>query len=486
MNNSYFNFANKKIVVVGDVILDVYFMGQVRRLSPEAPVPIVQVKKKNSSLGGAGNVALNLAGLGCHTTLLGIRGDDAAGEQVSSILKQNEIRGNLIVDQSHPTTSKTRIIGQGQQLLRLDEEEIWQGSEICRSRLLAQFKECLVGVNAVILSDYNKGVLNGDISREIISWCKAKHIPVFVDPKRKNWERFQEATCITPNTPEIEEITGSTIEGDETVLVELAHSLRERYHFDWLLATRGPEGMCLVGPEGPPFFIKATAHEVYDVSGAGDTVIATMTAGVASGLPFPKAAELANLAAGIVVGKLGAQPISLAELRTAWRMNESRVRRIDTSKITTLEAAQLQVKAWQAFGEKVVFAHGCFELLHPGHIHILNQAKELGDRLVVGLNSDVSTGRRKGPGRPILSEEDRARILSALRSVDMIVIIREDRPLSLIKALKPDILVKGPDVDLEEMIDQEIAESYSGKVHQVSLLEGYSTTQIVRNLLTKS
>lgn len=485
MKSIFSNFSNWHIVVIGDVILDSYIMGEVRRLSPEAPVPIVRVKKKTTTLGGAGNVALNLAGLGCHVSLLSIRGDDPPGERVSMILKQNGIRDNIFIDSSFPTTTKTRIIGQGQQLLRLDEEEIWKNSETFENRLLSQFKKELVGTAVVIVSDYNKGVLNGEIAKQIIHWCKSEHTPVLVDPKRKKWERYQQATCITPNISEIEEITGSTIENDEVMLVKVAHALKKQYEFDWFMATRGPKGMCLVGPEGPPVFINATAREVYDVSGAGDTVIATLAAGIASGMPFPKAAELSNMAAGIVVGKLGAQPISLAELEAAWRRNESGVIGFDKSKITTLDAAQLQVKAWQAEGKKVVFTYGCFDLLHPGHIYILNQAKEFGDRLIVGLNSDSSVNRLKGPNRPILLEKDRANMLSALNSVDLIVFFQEETPLSLIKALEPDILVKDADRNQEEVHGREIVESYGGKVHLILPLEGYSTIEIVKNILTK-
>jgi D-beta-D-heptose 7-phosphate kinase/D-beta-D-heptose 1-phosphate adenosyltransferase len=485
MKNIFSDFSKCNIVVVGDVILDSYIMGEVRRLSPEAPVPVVQVKKKSTSLGGAGNVALNLTGLGCKVTLLSIRGDDPSGERVSTILKQNGIRDDLYIDSSHPTITKTRIIGQGQQLLRLDEEEIWKDSETFDNQFLIQFEKELQGTDVVILSDYNKGVLGGAIPRGVIHRCKAKHIPVFVDPKRKKWERYKKATCITPNISEIEEITGSTIENDEDMLVEVVQSLRKRYEFDWFLATRGPKGMCLVGPEGSPLFIKATAREVYDVSGAGDTVIATLAAGIASGLPFPKAAELSNLAAGIVVGKLGAQPINLAELEAAWLINESGAKGLNKSKITTLDAAQLQVKAWQAVGEKVIFTYGCFDLLHPGHIYILNQAKELGDRLVVGLNSDSTAKRLKGPNRPILPEKDRANMLSALNSVDLIVFFQEETPLSLIKALEPDILAKVADRNQEEVNGHEVVESYGGKVHIILPLEGYSTTEIVKNILTK-
>jgi D-beta-D-heptose 7-phosphate kinase/D-beta-D-heptose 1-phosphate adenosyltransferase len=484
MKNIFLNFQNCNIVVVGDVILDSYIMGEVKRLSPEAPVPVVQVKNKTTTLGGAGNVALNLVGLGCKVTLMGIRGGDAPGERISAILKQNGIRDKLLIESLHPTTNKIRIIGERRQLLRLDEEEIWKEPEIFGSQFLSQFKKELERADAVILSDYNKGYLNGVIPREVIHICRKRHVPVFVDPKRKKWERYQNATCITPNIQEIEEITGSIIADDEQMLVEAAQSLIKRYEFDWFLATRGPKGMCLVAPEEPPLFIKASAREVYDVSGAGDTVIATLAAAIAAGFPFPKAAELSNLAAGIVVGKLGAQPISLAELEAAWRINEIGAIRLDKVKISTWDSAKLQVKAWQAVGEKVIFVYGCFDLLHPGHIYLLNQAKELGDRVIVGLNSDASARRLKGPNRPIMPEKDRANMLSALNSVDLIVFFQEETPLPLIKALEPDILVKEADRNLEEVDGREIVESYGGKVHLILPLEGYSTTDILKTILT--
>ena len=484
MNCTSSNFSNCNIVVVGDIILDVYFMGEVKRISPEAPVPVVKVKKKTTTLGGTGNVALNLVGLGCQTTLLGVRGDDSPGEEISEIIRKNRIQDNLIVEKSHLTTSKTRIVGHGQQLLRLDEEETWQEKRPFHNRLMAQFEEKAVGVDAVILSDYGKGVLNGKITRGIIRHCKAKHIPVFVDPKRTEWERYQGATCITPNTSEVEQITGTTIEKDEAKLAKLAQSLRKRYALNWFVVTRGPDGMCLVGSEDPPIFIKSTAREVFDVSGAGDTVIATITAGVASGLSFSKATELANIAAGIVVGKLGCQPINIAELEAAARISESGTRGAGKNKITTLNAAQLQVKAWQAGGEKIVFTNGCFDLLHPGHIHILQQAKELGDRLVVGLNTDDSTRKIKGQKRPILPEQDRADVLSALSCVDLIVPFNEETPLNLIKTLCPEILVKGAEYRLEEVVGRNIVESYNGKVCLIPLLEGYSTTRVL-NIIRK-
>jgi len=476
------NFSDCTITVVGDVMLDVYFMGAVKRLSPEAPVPIVKVKAKTSTLGGAGNVALNLAGLGCKTILMGVRGKDLPGKKLSTILKQNRIQDHVLVDPSHPTTTKTRVIGQGQQLLRLDEEKFWNAPQETQARLFDQFKKNILVSSAVIISDYGKGVLHGEIIPQVISLCHEKKIPVFVDPKGTDWDRYSDATAVTPNTPEVELISDQSIEGDESKLINISEALREQYHLGWLLVTRGSDGMCLIGKDNAPILIPATAKEVFDVSGAGDTVIACLTAGVAAGMSFPQASALANLAAGIVVGKLGSQAIDLDELQAALYKNESGARLESSHKITTLDAARMQVKAWQAYGEKVVFTNGCFDLLHPGHIHILNQSKSMGDRLVVGVNTDSSIKKIKGPKRPIVSEQDRADVLSALSCVDLIVFFKAETPLYLIKALRPDILVKGADYSIDKVVGREIVESYEGKVSLVPLLKGYSTSEIVNKL----
>lgn len=479
------DFTPYTIIVMGDVMLDVYFMGQVQRLSPEAPVPIVRVRAKTDTIGGAGNVALNLAGLGCPTILVGIRGDDAAGSRLSAICRERGIDDNIAVNAAYQTVTKTRIIGQGQQLLRLDEEQDWRNFQALKRSLLNRFEKGLALSKAVILSDYDKGALRGDILPEMIALCRKKRVPVFVDPKGTDWKRYDGATCITPNTPELELVSGKSIGDDDTRLVKTARMIQKRYHLEWLLVTRGAMGMCLVGADSAPVFIPAAAREVYDVSGAGDTVIASLAAGVASGLPFPKAASLANVAAGIVVGKLGSQAISLPELEAALYKADSGSGTGSPSKITTLDAARVQVRAWQAIGQKVVFTNGCFDLLHPGHIHILHQAKAAGDRLVVGVNTDASIRKIKGPDRPIVSEQDRADVLSALGCVDLILFFKEETPLSLIKTLKPDVLVKGADYTLQEVVGHEVVAAYGGEVRLVPLLPGHSTTGIVKRLNQK-
>ena len=474
-----FDFAKCTIMVIGDVMLDVYFMGEVKRLSPEAPVPIVRISEKTSSIGGAGNVALNLASLGCNTILMGLRGNDQAGKRLASILKQKGIRDHILVDPNHPTTTKTRVIGQGQQLLRLDEEKVCISSQDLQQQLIERFEANLSISDAVVISDYAKGVLAGDSIPKIIKRCREKDIPVFVDPKGTDWVRYKGATCITPNTAEAESVAGQTIANDKSILIRIAQALRKQYELDWLLLTRGAEGMFLLGPDNNPQLIQTSAKEVFDVSGAGDTVIACLTACVASGLTFRQAASIANVGAGIVVAKLGSQAISVPELQAALYKHKAGFGLESSYKITTLDAARIQVKAWQAIGETVVFTNGCFDLLHPGHIHVLNQAKGMGNRLVLGVNTDSSIRTIKGPDRPIVSEQDRAAVLSALGCVDLIVFFSEATPLALIAALRPDILVKGADYRLDEVVGGDIVESYGGKIALIPLLKGYSTTGLV-------
>lgn len=477
------DFKSARILVFGDVMLDRYIMGEVRRISPEAPVPVLRIKERYEVPGGAGNVSNNLSRLGCEAILLGIIGEDAEGALLRRLCVKNGAGERLLVDQTRPTITKTRIVAREQQLLRLDDEQTEVLSEPVAAQLLESFEKSVAGCGAVILSDYGKGIFQTPgFCRSVISLAGKHGVPVFVDPKGREWERYRYATCITPNASELEEVAEAPFEG-EAQLVEEAAKVRERYGVEWLLVTRGARGMCLLGPQSSPFVIPTIAREVYDVSGAGDTVIAVLAACVACGVDFPEAARIANTAGGIVVGKLGTQPVTAAELQYGLQLEESGINGIRyAGKSGTLESARMQVQAWRSNGEKIVFTNGCFDLLHPGHIHLLAEARALGDRLVVGLNSDGSVKRLKGPKRPILAESDRLVLLKALSSVDLVVIFEEDTPLRLIEALRPDILVKGADYLPEQVVGREVVESYGGRVALVSLMDGYSTTRIANKL----
>jgi D-beta-D-heptose 7-phosphate kinase / D-beta-D-heptose 1-phosphate adenosyltransferase len=334
----------------------------------------------------------------------------------------------------------------------------------------------------VVLSDYGKGMFPGAaFVQAIIQACAKAAIPVFIDPKGADWQRYAGATCITPNTAELELVTGARIT-DEAGLVPLAQALRQRLALDWLLVTRGPRGMALFGDGPAPVMIAARAREVFDVSGAGDTVIATVAACVAAGLSLADAAGVANAAAGIVVGKLGTQPVRWLELERDLSETQQPAPASALWKVADLPEARVRLSRWRQAEQRIVFTNGCFDLLHPGHVSLLHQARHLGDRLIVGLNTDASIRRLKGARRPILPGPDRAAILSALEDVDMVVFFDEDTPRGLIAQLKPDILVKGADYRIEDVVGREIVEAYGGKVCLVDILAGHSTTAIARKL----
>lgn len=489
MNIHLQSFTQLHILVIGDVMLDRYVWGDVSRISPEAPVPVVRVGSRTQVIGGAGNVAANLAGLGCTVSLIGIKGKDDTGDALVSLCRDKGIEARFITINHRPTTTKTRIMARKQQLFRMDEEITDTLPDKDKNTILSLFEDLLPEVDAVILSDYGKGIMQTPgLCQDLISLSKKYRVPSLVDPKGKGWERYTGATCITPNTSELEAITDVRFDEDEELLIETMNRTKKKYKLKCLVLTRGSKGMCVADSDDAPLFLPTQAREVFDVSGAGDTVIATLAAGVGKGLSFVKAAELANIAAGIVVGKVGTQPVNLLELETVLQDRERQsLDKIEGYfKLDSAIAAQTRIQAWKSNKETVVFTNGCFDLLHPGHVDLLHKARALGNRLVVGLNSDTSVKRLKGSKRPILAEQDRAAILSALSCVDLVVIFSEDTPLSLISLLKPDILVKGSDYKPDEVVGKDVVESYGGKVCLVPLLEGYSTTGIETTILERS
>ncbi|EPR44135.1 Bifunctional protein hldE [Desulfovibrio sp. X2] len=471
------DFSEITVVVLGDVMLDQYVWGDVSRISPEAPVQVVRVDRKSYTLGGAGNVAANLAGLGCRTVCLGTRGDDEAGRILVETMGELPVNAILTGVPGRPTTIKTRVMSRGQQLLRLDEEQVGVLSEEVYDSLRAALADALAEAGALILSDYGKGVFNAFLAQEAVDMCRARGIPVLVDPKGADWTRYQGATCITPNTAEFLQVAQFNPD-DEADLAARAATAINAFSLTHLMVTRGARGLSLFTRGGAPLHIPAEAREVFDVSGAGDTVIATLAAGLAAGLSAQEAAGLANAAAGVVVGKLGTQPIHRAELE------ESLLRREVGCghKIRSRERAAQAASAWRKAGERVVFTNGCFDILHVGHISLLHQAAALGDRLVVGLNTDASVRRLKGESRPVLPEDERAALLAALECVDMVVHFDEDTPLELITAIEPDVLVKGGDYTVETVVGHELVLERGGRVEIVPLLNGKSTSGIIAKL----
>lgn len=487
MNTSVaFDYERCKILVVGDVMLDRYLWGDVKRISPEAPVPVFHIKRRSIVPGGAGSVVLNIIGLGASVTLLGVIGRDENGSTLKRLLEDRRIESILIEDKTRPTITKTRILSKGQQLLRIDDENTMVLDESSKAGIIENAIKEIHQCAAVIFSDYGKGIFDTQgLTEALIDAANGAEVPVIIDPKGKNWERYSGAACLTPNTAEFEHAVGASL-GDDNALIDAMQTARSKYRLSNLLVTRGPLGMCLIGEDDEPRFIPSIAREVYDVSGAGDTVIATLAVGVASGQSYLDAACLANVAAGVVVGKLGTQPISTLELKAAVGMSGERIGGSVNQKAHSLAAATVQVQAWKALDQKIVFTNGCFDLLHPGHIHLLNEAKRCGERLIVGLNSDESVRRLKGVKRPILSETDRAAILGALDCVDLVIIFEEDTPIKLIETLEPDVLVKGSDYRPERVVGKEFVESYGGKVHLVPVVEGYSTTRLAEKVSEKT
>lgn len=478
-------FTGVRVLVLGDVMLDHYISGRVRRISPEAPVPVACVQKRWTVPGGAANAARNLARLGVGVELVGLAGRDEAGEALRRELAAEGIGDGLVYSAARGTTRKTRIIAQGQQLLRLDEEEIVpphpEESALLREKIL----ERLPGCGALVLSDYGKGVLldgadGHSLCAPVIAAARERGIPVLVDPKGGRWRRYAGAQCVTPNSAEFALACGLEAGDtpDQRERESLAAALRERHGLERLLLTRGPKGMALFSPDRPPRYIRAAVREVADVSGAGDTVIATLAACVAKGLDWEESARVANTAAGVAVGKPGTAPVALSELNQALRENA------DNPKLYSLPGLLEKLEEWRRGNADIVFTNGCFDLLHPGHISLIRQCAALGERLVVGLNSDASVRRLKGPGRPIQNEQSRALLLAALQGVDAVVLFDEDTPLELIRRVRPDVLVKGSDYTVETVVGAELVREYGGRVHLAGLVDGCSTTNLVRRMGT--
>ncbi|MBF0135387.1 MAG: D-glycero-beta-D-manno-heptose-7-phosphate kinase [Magnetococcales bacterium] len=477
-------FGQLPILVVGDLMLDRYLWGQVQRISPEAPVPVVRLTRESEGAGGAANVAMNLARLGVRPRMAGLVGHDKNGLRVRQTLEQAGVDSSLIqVVEGWPTITKTRILGGHQQMLRLDREEPLTAAEPVQEQLLSAIRQQLTGDSppaAIILSDYAKGLLTEPFCRAIIDQAKARGIPILVDPKGVAYAKYAGVTALSPNRSELGAAVGLDTSNLEPLLAA-GEQLRQRLAVDFLAVTLSESGIALLEPGLPPRRIPATAREVFDVSGAGDTVIATLTAGLASGLSRLDALHLANLAAGIVVGKVGTTPITLEELRAIVADGHGREQ---AEKLLSLEQAVKLAAVWRSRGERLVFTNGCFDLLHAGHVTYLERARQLGNHLIIGLNTDRSVRALKGPQRPLIHEQDRARVLAALASVDAVVLFDAETPLHLIQALQPDFLAKGADYTEETVVGAREVRAWGGRVALVPLVEGVSTSRIVAGIRT--
>jgi len=451
-------------------MLDRYQFGVTGRISPEAPVPVVHVRETDDRPGGAANVAVNLASLGVRTTLLGIVGDDDEALALESNLVERGVTCRFTKVRDWPTITKTRIQSRGQQLIRLDREEaVTSGSD----GLVQTLQGVLDGVNAVVLSDYGKGSLT-EIAR-MIAYCRESGVPVFVDPKGVDFAKYRGATLITPNQGEFDAVVGQPENDDE--LVTKSRQLIADLDLAALLVTRSEKGMLLVEDNAEPEFLSTRAREVYDVTGAGDTVIATLSAALANGESLKSAAQLANLAAGLVVGKIGVASVSTSELRVALH----RLGRGGRG-LVTLEALDSLLEEARGRHEKVVMTNGCFDVLHAGHVAYLEEAKSLGDRLIVAINDDDSVRRLKGDPRPINALADRMAVISGLAAVDWVVSFSDDTPQRAIQAILPDVLVKGGDYRLDDIVGSKEVLRNGGEVRVLAFREGHSSSRIIEKL----
>ncbi|MFH1770951.1 MAG: D-glycero-beta-D-manno-heptose-7-phosphate kinase [archaeon] len=463
LKNIIKNFPNKKILVIGDVMLDKYIHGDVSRISPEAPVQIVQAKKELYVLGGAGNVVSNLAALNAQVTFISSIGKDKEARILKKILDQKKIKYKLI-ETNRPTIVKTRVVGRKQHLLRIDYENY---EELKSDKIIKLVQKEIKKVDAVIISDYAKGLITKELVNKIVSFAKGR--PIIADTKHSEKLFYKGVSIITPNEKEAYEISGA----DKKTEIILVMKKLEKTLGCKVLITRGEKGMSLL-KQNQLIDIPTKAKEIYDVSGAGDTVISALALSIVSGASLEEAAIIANHSAGIVVGKFGTETTSLKELLSVFEKEDSKIKKKDQIEIISRELKKQ--------GKKVVFTNGCFDILHVGHVKLLEKAKEHGDILILGLNTDASIKRLKGPSRPIIKEMERAEMLAALECVNYVVLFNEDTPVELIKKVRPNIHIKGGDYKTKDMPETKYVEKFGGKVVLIPLVKGFSTTDIIKKI----
>lgn len=471
-------FRGLRVVVVGDIMLDSYINGNVERVSPEAPVPVLKVSEEFQSPGGAANVALNLKALGAKVSLIGITGSDPEGDSLREEIKRSGLSTSGIVrDRSADTTVKTRLIASNQQIVRIDKENVQDISAQVEKSVIQKVESALKSdPGAVIISDYAKGALTNRILSSIIRLTKKKDILTVVDPKGADFTKYSGADVLTPNKAEAQEASGVKIV-DQKSLTLAARNIIKQSGSKAVLITRGRDGVSFMKKGGKLGTVKSEAKDVYDVTGAGDTAVSVFTLAYAISKDLSESVKLANSAAGIAVGKLGASQVDAGELEYSLSNSGG-----PESKIYSRENLAKKLSAHRSNGDKVVFTNGCFDLFHTGHLKLLTEAARLGDALIVAINSDSSVKRLKGKGRPFVNEADRARLLTALDCVTYLTVFSEDTPLELIQKLRPDVLVKGGDYDNKEIVGGEFVRKNGGSVETIPLVDGISTTSLAKRI----
>jgi D-beta-D-heptose 7-phosphate kinase / D-beta-D-heptose 1-phosphate adenosyltransferase len=468
------HWQDRRILIIGDVMLDKYIWGTVDRISPEAPVPVVHGSRSTHCPGGAGNVAMNVVGLGGSATIIGFVGEDEDANVLNEDLIASGVTPYLVSVRDFPTTSKLRILSSNHQMLRVDFEKAGSRPEAAYKEVIQQARSVISACSAVVLSDYAKGVLSESVCAAVIKEARKPDIPVLVDPKSSTFEKYRNATTVCPNLQEMSLAAGISSR-DLEKLLDTCEIQVQQYGFDFLTVTLAEKGIAVAG-KGLRKRASALARQVFDVSGAGDTVIATLALCLACNVDIEASIELANLAAGTVISKVGTAPVNRHELIGLFSQHALLH---EGQKIASQDRLRAQVAAWRAAGERIVFTNGCYDVLHVGHIQLLERAHQQGDRLIVAINSDDSVRRLKGPSRPMVGEYERARILAALSTVDAVVVFNESTPLKLICALRPDVLVKGGDYTESEVVGAAEVVSWGGRLCLIPLVLGFNSPELI-------
>jgi D-beta-D-heptose 7-phosphate kinase/D-beta-D-heptose 1-phosphate adenosyltransferase len=473
--------ASIRALVIGDLMLDEYLWGKTERISPEAPVQVVDITMEDLRLGGAGNVINNLVTLGCQVHVAGVLGDGRDGELLREMLTAKQVDTvGLLYDPQRTTSRKTRILASHQQMMRIDRESRTPITPEQEARLANWVRDHAAEFDVILISDYLKGVLTENLLQAVIAIGKERNIPVVIDPKGDDYGKYRGATLLTPNRKETEIASRIAITDEESLRLA-GRTLLETLELETLIVTRSEEGISIFFRNGDEMHLPTEAREVFDVTGAGDTVLSLIGVGLACGLAIEDAARMANLAAGIAVSKLGTSTVSVEEIREVYSHQFSE----GDAKIKRRDSLARILETERQRGKTIVFTNGCFDLLHVGHVKYLQKARQLGDLLVLGLNSDDSIRRLKGPSRPLISEDERAHILAALACIDHVVVFDEDTPIELIRLLRPHILVKGGDYTPEGVVGKDLVESYGGRVALIDLVDGRSTTNIIERILDR-
>lgn len=472
-------FSQQTILVFGDVMLDRYVYGNIERISPESPVPVVEFESESYMPGGAANAAVNIVSVGGRAILCGVVGK---GDESSSILRKtlesNDITTDFVEEKGRITTEKTRVIGQrNHQVIRIDREDKSEISADSEKQFLEKVPGMVSKADGVLIADYNKGVVTSDICQQIITLAKKKNIPVVVDPKGRDYRKYRGSGVLKPNIRELEDVSGECIRSAEDMKNVLLSLMRE-LEIEGIVLTRGSRGVSTIDKTGKVMNIPASAKEVFDVCGAGDTFASILVLSLAAGASLFEAAELANIAAGIVVTKAGTSSVSKREMESALEASETS----ESKKIVDYETLKRIVEDLRAKGTKIVFTNGCFDLLHYGHVRYLQHARQRGDYLIVAINADETVKKIKGEGRPVMPQDVRAHLLAGLQCVDAVLIFYEEKPLKYLRELKPDVLVKGSDYTREGVVGHEIVDGYGGEIYLAPLESGWSTTEVIERI----